>query len=495
MKTKLTLLIVLTMLVAGSEARARVLVATNSTWRYFKGTSEASTPTNAWRGLDFDDSAWLTGAAPFHYGTNATGGDDNLTGGTILSDMRTNYTCVFLRQEFVIDDTNILRGLQLSLWVDDGLVVWINGHPVAVQFPVAAGNVAYNGRALIGRVATARSLPIDEILPYLRTGTNDLCLQAFNVDLANEDFRIDAELRSAVSVIAFGSAALDVGENMNELAVQLVRSGLLDAESTVEWFTTDSVATAGQDYVAGSGEIRFAPGESVKTVSVTILNDGVKEGAEEFTVSLRNPGSNDVIRAPATLAVNIPANDFGIQFDAAVYDVAENAGVVNVTVRRDDDLPRPVWVEWQTFNAGALADEDYLAGGGWLTLATGASQQRLSIPILNDGRPEGSENFVVRLRNPSDGAWLGATSNTIVRILDTDRGVHFDAASQLVAEADGVATLALRREDDLPVAGTVEWFTSDGTALAGRDYIGHTGQVTFAVGEVLKPEQCRRNHE
>lgn len=109
MKTKLILLVVLTTLVLVSEAHARVLVATNSTWRYFKGTSEAPTPTNAWREVDFDDSAWLTGAAPFHYGTNAAGGDDNLTGGTLLADMRGSYTCVFFRQTFVIEDTNSLR--------------------------------------------------------------------------------------------------------------------------------------------------------------------------------------------------------------------------------------------------------------------------------------------------------------------------------------------------------------------------------------------------
>ncbi len=66
------------------ESSARSFVATNSTWHYLKGVTEASNPTNAWRELDFDDSAWLTGPAPFHFGTNAVGGDDALTGGTIL---------------------------------------------------------------------------------------------------------------------------------------------------------------------------------------------------------------------------------------------------------------------------------------------------------------------------------------------------------------------------------------------------------------------------
>jgi hypothetical protein len=82
------------------ETSARVFVPTNSTWRYFKGTSEASDPISAWRQLEFDDSAWLVGPAPFHFGTNVLGGDDDLIGGTLLSDMRSNYTCLFLRQQF-----------------------------------------------------------------------------------------------------------------------------------------------------------------------------------------------------------------------------------------------------------------------------------------------------------------------------------------------------------------------------------------------------------
>src|SRR5688572_21463716 len=36
-----------------------------SSWRYWKGNAE---PPASWRDLAFDDSAWLTGKAPFGYG-------------------------------------------------------------------------------------------------------------------------------------------------------------------------------------------------------------------------------------------------------------------------------------------------------------------------------------------------------------------------------------------------------------------------------------------
>ena len=42
------------------------LVSPDSTWRFIKGYSEASTPdTTAWRQLGFNDSAWATSQAAF----------------------------------------------------------------------------------------------------------------------------------------------------------------------------------------------------------------------------------------------------------------------------------------------------------------------------------------------------------------------------------------------------------------------------------------------
>jgi hypothetical protein len=61
MKTRTSCLRILSPLLFGllasltlvPDTTARVFVANNSTWRYFTGTSEASTPTNAWRELAF----------------------------------------------------------------------------------------------------------------------------------------------------------------------------------------------------------------------------------------------------------------------------------------------------------------------------------------------------------------------------------------------------------------------------------------------------------
>ena len=55
---------------------------------------------------------------------------------------------------------------------------------------------------------------------------------------------------------------------------------------TVNYATADATAIAGTDYVAGTGMLTFAIGETTKTVAVTINGDAVVESNETFVVNL-----------------------------------------------------------------------------------------------------------------------------------------------------------------------------------------------------------------
>ena len=58
----------------------------------------------------------------------------------------------------------------------------------------------------------------------------------------------------------------------------------------VDYATADGTATvADHDYAATNGTVRFAPGETVKTVTVMIYGDLKVEPDERFTVKLSNP--------------------------------------------------------------------------------------------------------------------------------------------------------------------------------------------------------------
>ena len=63
---------------------------------------------------------------------------------------------------------------------------------------------------------------------------------------------------------------------------------------TVHWTTADGTATAGSDYVAASGKVVFAPGDTTHTVTVTTLHDTVTEPDETFTVTLDDPNGGEL---------------------------------------------------------------------------------------------------------------------------------------------------------------------------------------------------------
>ena len=46
-----------------------LIAAADASWSYRKGTSEASSPTDAWREVGFvEDGSWMTGQTPIGYG-------------------------------------------------------------------------------------------------------------------------------------------------------------------------------------------------------------------------------------------------------------------------------------------------------------------------------------------------------------------------------------------------------------------------------------------
>ena len=69
-----------------------------------------------------------------------------------------------------------------------------------------------------------------------------------------------------------------------DFAVSLSRAA--SGPVSVTWATADGTATAGSDYTRASGKLKFAPGETAKTVRVPVLDDMVDEGEETFTLRL-----------------------------------------------------------------------------------------------------------------------------------------------------------------------------------------------------------------
>ena len=95
---------------------------------------------------------------------------------------------------------------------------------------------------------------------------------------------ISATVRGPVAVSVADARAREGEDETIDFAVSLSRAA--SGRVSVTWATADGTATAGSDYTRASGKLRFAPGETEKTISVPVLDDAHDEGAETFTLRL-----------------------------------------------------------------------------------------------------------------------------------------------------------------------------------------------------------------
>ena len=84
------------------------------------------------------------------------------------------------------------------------------------------------------------------------------------------------------------------------LAFQVTLDEAQTSTVSVRYATSDGTATAGSDYVARSGALRFAPGETAKTVSVPVLDDALDDDGETLFLTLSNPFGAQLVDGVAT---------------------------------------------------------------------------------------------------------------------------------------------------------------------------------------------------
>ncbi|WP_425066857.1 Calx-beta domain-containing protein [Reyranella sp.] len=260
---------------------------------------------------------------------------------------------------------------------------------------------------------------------------------------------------------------------------------------TVAYSTTNGTAKAGKDYVASSGTVTFAAGETSKTVHVDIKGDVLAEANETFKINLSSPTGATI--ADGTATGTIIDDDRPPTLSIADLAVTEGNGdhahfMFVVTLDRAAD--GPVTVAYSTANGTAKAGKDYVASSGTVTFAAGETSKTVHVDIKGDVLAEANETFKVKLSNP-DGATI-ADGTAIGTIIDDDGAPALPAlsiADLSVAEGNGddahfMFVVTLDKAATGPV--TVAYSTANDTATAGSDYVASNGTLTFAAGETSK---------
>jgi hypothetical protein len=91
-------------------------------------------------------------------------------------------------------------------------------------------------------------------------------------------------------VVSLGVPRIAAREDHSVIAIDVVRSGDTAHEAAVAWWTTPDTAHQDEDYAdVGRQTVTFAAGATVQRVLIPIVNDGVRESEEAFTLHIGRP--------------------------------------------------------------------------------------------------------------------------------------------------------------------------------------------------------------
>jgi hypothetical protein len=171
------------------------LIGNHEPWKYNDGgTNLFGNQKTDFRSKGFDDSAWASGNSPFGYPATesipATFGP--VSGGTTLAvNAGTPHSIYCFRKTFTVNDVAAIKSLTVSTAVDDGYVLYLNGHEIKrvnmtdPQEPKIAYTVPTTPAAVINQAGSAAGSSVWDATafkPYLVAGPNVLAAHVHNSD-------------------------------------------------------------------------------------------------------------------------------------------------------------------------------------------------------------------------------------------------------------------------------------------------------------------------
>ena len=271
----------------------------------------------------------------------------------------------------------------------------------------------------------------------------------------------------------------------------ITRSGDTGGSSSVQYATTGAgTATAGSDYVAvPPTTVTFAPGETTRTVAVTVNGDAEGEADESFFVRLSGAVGATVSDDVGNGTITDDDTGPGLAVDDVTM-VEGDAGTTafTFTITRSASTAVESSVQYSTASGTATGGVDFVPVP--LTTATFAAGETTKTVVVNvngDAAGEGDETFQLNLSAPEratlgDGVGTGTIVND-----DALPTLAVNDLAVLEAEGGAWAIFSVSRTGDASVTSTVQYATAPGTATEGSDYVGlPTAKMTFGPGERTK---------
>lgn len=198
-------------------------------------------------------------------------------------------------------------------------------------------------------------------------------------------------------------------------------------------------------------------------------------------------GASRTATASIMLNAAVPGSPGTLQLSLSDYSVNEAAGTATITVTRAGGSSGAASVQYATSDGSANQPGDYTSASGTLNWADGdAADKTFTVTIIDDAAIESSETVNLTLSNAT-GASMGTPNTATITISDNDvagpGSLQFNSSGYSVDETAGTVTITVTRTGGSSGAASVNYATSNDTALAGSDYTSTSGTLNWADGD------------
>jgi uncharacterized repeat protein (TIGR01451 family)/uncharacterized delta-60 repeat protein len=293
------------------------------------------------------------------------------------------------------------------------------------------------------------------------------------------------------STMSFSQDSFSVNQNVvgGGAFIDVVRQGSTRGTASVDFMTTtNGTAVAGVDFTPVTNTVTFQAGDTAVKVRIPILNNPLSLNDSTVTMQLSNT-FNTLLSQPsqATLTIQSTNSLAGqLMFSQTNYVVGEGDGFLFATILRTNGHKGVVSVNFSTLPGSAPAGLKYVATNGSFTFNPGETSKTLPVRILEESQAEGNQNFFLVLSNVTGGATLLGPTNVPVTIVDDDVGLRFTSPFYVVPETAGTISVSVFRQNGTNSDTTVQYATTNLSAVAGVNYVGVTNTLVFHAGESTK---------
>lgn len=258
-------------------------------------------------------------------------------------------------------------------------------------------------------------------------------------------------------------------------------------DTVISYRTLTSSAKPGTDFTAAEDTITIAAGQLTGVISISIVNDAVREANEWFSVDIFDATGDIAVnkrRAQGIIRDNDGETSPTVSIGADTSAQEGNNIVLNVTLSAPSAAATfvPYQVEFGSANKSDLAPK-----AGSISIPAGQTKGQITIATKTDNMFEADEYFIVNLVNVP-GIALG-DREAWAWIVNNDPLPTMTPENLTIMEGTGGATTAyvvVRLSNPVQDGASVNYTTKSSSARAGSDFLSATGTLYFQPGETVK---------